>query len=140
MYETHRHQTWEKMDRWGIHCHIWSVTFIGSSDTKKLVTVNFLQTKRFKGTKTCLPFLFKSQLVFAISEETLVILVLVTISKAVISGAFAGIYVVTAETFPSEMRAATINFLNSFGKCIGLLAPFIAHLVHNFYPFMRNKL
>ena len=54
---------------------------------------------------------------------------LITISKTVISGGFTGIYIITAEMFPSEMRTASISILNSSGKLIGMLTPFIAHFV-----------
>ncbi len=71
----------------------------------------------------------KVQSVSVQTDQVLVILIMVTISKAVISGAFVGIYVITAEIYPSEMRTAAISCLNSSGKILGTLTPFIAHLV-----------
>ena len=64
-----------------------------------------------------------------ILEEEIVILVLVTIGKTLINGGFVGIYVITAEMFSSDMRTAAISILNSSGKILGMMTPFIAYLV-----------
>ena len=63
-----------------------------------------------------------------IGVNTLVIF-LVMLSRFTISGAFTAIYVLTAELFSSDVRNAAISILNSTGKLISLLSPFIAQLV-----------
>ena len=51
------------------------------------------------------------------------------ISKTLVIGGFASLYIVAAELFPSEIRSSVISALSCSGKCVGMLTPFVAYLV-----------
>ena len=76
--------------------------------------------------------LFNMLLLFSITDESIIILVLVFLSKILVSGGFTCLYIVAAEQFPSQMRSGAISLLASVGKCMGMLSPFIAYLVSTF--------
>ena len=74
-------------------------------------------------------YIYNLLLLFSITDESVIILVLVFLSKILVSGGFTCLYIVAAEQFPSQMRSGAISLLASVGKCMGMLSPFIAYLV-----------
>ena len=62
-------------------------------------------------------------------DSSVVVTILVLISKLLACGGFACLYIVAAEQFPSQIRSGAISILASAGKCTGMISPFIAYLV-----------
>lgn len=61
------------------------------------------------------------------------IVVLAMIGKLAITSSYGGIYVFTAEQFPTVVRNVGLGACSTFARIGGVIAPYVNYLVRTFY-------
>ena len=66
---------------------------------------------------------------YSISEMHWVVVALALLGKMAISFTFNGVYLVTAEIYPTTIRNTAVSFCSAFSRIGGVIAPYVMLLV-----------